>query len=145
MSVTTTPTTDSAPLTREAGTRLVEGWAALWNGDVALADQILAPGFRLYFADDFDGTGSAATFGQAELTAFISANSLALTGMTFAADAPPLVDSERGEIASRWNEVHRDGDSGKDVVVKSGIDMFAVTDGRITAVWSLTGNRSFAA
>ncbi|MFD9726254.1 MULTISPECIES: hypothetical protein [unclassified Streptomyces] len=143
MSVTTTPATDSAPLTREAGTRLVEGWAALWNGDVDLAEQILAPGFRLYFADDFGGSGSAATFGQEELTAFIAVNSHALTGVTFSADAPPLVDSERGEIACRWSESN--ADDGGDVVVKSGIDMFAVTDGRISAVWSLTGNRRFAA
>ncbi|MFJ4776509.1 nuclear transport factor 2 family protein [Streptomyces sp. NPDC088762] len=142
MSVTTTATTDSAPLTRETGTRLVEGWGALWNGDVALAEQILAPGFRLYFADDFGGTGSAATFGRDELTAFISANGHALTGLTFSADAAPLVDSERGEMACRWSESHADG--GGDVVVKSGIDMFAVTDGRISAVWSLTGNRRFA-
>ncbi|MDX3537717.1 hypothetical protein PV721_25800 [Streptomyces sp. MB09-01] len=143
MSVTTTPTTDSAPLTREAGTRLVEGWTALWNGEVALAEQILAPGFRLHFADDFDGTGSAHTFGPDELTAFISANSLALTGLTFAADAAPLVDSERGEMACRWIESNADGSG--DVVIKSGIDMFAVTDGRISAVWSLTGNRRFDA
>ncbi|MFE6836957.1 MULTISPECIES: hypothetical protein [unclassified Streptomyces] len=143
MSVTTTPITDSAPLTREAGTRLVEGWTALWNGNVALAEQILAPGFRLHFADDFDGTGSAHSFGQDELTAFISANSLALTGLTFAADAAPLVDSERGEMACRW--IESNADDGGDVVVKSGIDMFAVTDGRISAVWSLTGNRRFAA
>ncbi|MER6198365.1 nuclear transport factor 2 family protein [Streptomyces sp. NPDC001586] len=142
MSVTTIPTTDSAPLTREAGTRLVEGWTALWNGDLALAEQILAPGFRLHFADDFDGTGSAATFGRDELTAFISTNSLALTGLTFAADAAPLVDSERGEMACRWLESNT---GGGDVVVKSGIDMFAVTDGRISAVWSLTGNRRFDA
>ncbi|MFC9298429.1 hypothetical protein ACFTWH_08005 [Streptomyces sp. NPDC057011] len=144
MSVTTTATTDSALLTREAGTRLVEGWAALWNGDVALAEQILAPGFRLYFADDFGGTGSGgATFGQDELKAFISANSHALTGLTFVADAAPLVDSERGEMACRWSESQADG--GSDVAVRSGIDMFAVTDGRISAVWSLTGNRRFAA
>ncbi|WP_327412564.1 hypothetical protein [Streptomyces sp. NBC_01233] len=143
MSVKTTPLTDSAPLTREAGTRLVEGWTALWNGDVALAEQILAPGFRLHFADDFDGTGSAHTFGPDELTAFISANSLALTGLTFAADAAPLVDTERGEMACRWIESSDGGDG--DVVVKSGIDMFAVTDGRISAVWSLTGNRRFDA
>lgn len=143
MSVTTTPTTDSAPLTREAGTRLVEGWTALWNGDVALAEQILAPDFRLHFADDFDGTGSAKTFGQDELTAFIAANSQALTGLTFAADAAPLVDAERGEMACRWIESHAVG--GGEAVVKSGIDMFAVRDGRISAVWSLTGNRRFAA
>jgi hypothetical protein len=142
MSATTTPRTDSAPLTRDAGTRLVEGWAALWNGDVALAEQILAPGFRLYFADDFDGTGSAHTYGQEQLTAFISANTHAITGLTFAAEAAPLVDSERGEMACRWSESHADG---KEVVVKSGIDMFAVTDGRISAVWSLTGNHRFAA
>ncbi|MFD7257064.1 nuclear transport factor 2 family protein [Streptomyces sp. NPDC059874] len=138
MSVTTTPLTDSAPLTREAGNRLVEGWAALWNGDIALAEQILAPGFRLYFADD-----SAATFGQDELTAFISVNSQAFTGLTFGADAAPLVDSERGEMACRWHESHAEGEG--DVVVRSGIDMFAVTDGRISAVWSLTGNKRFAA
>ncbi|MFJ7588017.1 nuclear transport factor 2 family protein [Streptomyces sp. NPDC097617] len=143
MSVTTIPTTDSAPLTREAGNRLVEGWTALWNGDVALAGQILAPGFRLHFADDFDGTGSGYTFGQDELAAFISANSHALTGLTFAAEAAPLVDTERGEMACRWSESHA-GEDG-DVVVKSGIDMFAVADGRISAVWSLTGNRRFAA
>ncbi|OKK21830.1 hypothetical protein AMK16_00655 [Streptomyces sp. CB00455] len=141
--MTTSPTTDSAPLTRESGTRLVEGWTALWNGDVALTEQILAPGFRLHFADDFDGTGSAKSFGQDELTAFISANSHALTGLTFAADAAPLIDAERGEMACRWIESHAAG--GGDVVVKSGIDMFAVTDGRISAVWSLTGNRRFAA
>lgn len=143
VTTTTTTTTDSAPLTREAGTRLVEGWAALWNGDVALAEQILAPGFRLYFADDFGGSGSAATFGPDELVAFVSVNSKALTGLTFSADAPPLVDSERGEIACRWSESHAEGDG--DVAVRSGIDMFAVTDGRISAVWSLTGNRRFAA
>ncbi|WP_327167303.1 hypothetical protein [Streptomyces subrutilus] len=143
MSVTTTTTTDCAPLTRETGSRLVEGWTALWNGDVTLAERILAPGFRLYFADDFDGTGSAKAFGQAELTSFITANSQALTSLTFAADAAPLVDSERGEMACRWIESLADGAG--DVVVKSGIDMFAVTDGRISAVWSLTGNHRFAA
>ncbi|AYV25160.1 hypothetical protein EES41_00270 [Streptomyces sp. ADI95-16] len=143
MSVTTSPTTDSAPLTRESGTRLVEGWTALWNGDIALTEQILAPGFRLHFADDFDGTGSAKSFGQDELTAFIPANSHALTGLAFAADAAPLIDAERGEMACRRIESHADG--GGDVVVKSGIDMFAVTDGRISAVWSLTGNRRFVA
>ncbi|MFG2716270.1 hypothetical protein ACGFX2_37930 [Streptomyces goshikiensis] len=143
MSVTTSPTTDSAPLTRESGTRLVEGWTALWNGDIALTEQILAPGFRLHFADDFDGTGSAKSFGQDELTAFISANSHTLTGLAFAADAAPLIDAERGEMACRWIESHADG--GGDVVVKSGIDMFAVADGRISAVWSLTGNRRFVA
>jgi hypothetical protein len=142
MSETTTPLTDRAPLTRDAATRLSDQWAALWNGDVALAEEILAPGFRLYFADDFDGTGSAHTFGRDELTAFISVNSQALTGLTFAAEAAPLVDTERSEMACRWSESHTDG---KDVVVKSGIDMFAVTDGRISAVWSLTGNHRFAA
>ncbi|MFF0742265.1 nuclear transport factor 2 family protein [Streptomyces sp. NPDC004111] len=141
MSATTTTITDSATLTRDAGNWLVESWAALWNGDIALAEQILAPGFRLYFADDFDGTGSAHTFGRDELTAFISANNHALTGLTFAAEAAPLVDTERGELACRWRETQT---SGEDVVVKSGIDMFAVTDGRISAVWSLTGNHRFA-
>ncbi|MFG2417167.1 hypothetical protein [Streptomyces goshikiensis] len=145
MSVTTSPTTDSAPLTRESGTRLVEGWTALWNGDIALTEQILAPGFRLHFADDFDGTGSAKSFGQDELTAFIPANSHALTGLAWRSPPTqrPLIDAERGEMACRWIESHADG--GGDVVVKSGIDMFAVTDGRISAVWSLTGNRRFVA
>ncbi|MEU6309924.1 hypothetical protein [Streptomyces sp. NPDC047014] len=143
MSATTTPTTDSAQLTREAGTRLVEGWTALWNGDVALAEHILAPDFRLHFADDFDGTGSAATFGPEQLLAFISSSGHTLAGLTFAADAAPLVDPERGEMACRWIE-SQDGGGGE-TVVRSGIDMFAVTNNRITSVWSLTGNRRFSA
>ena len=46
-----------------------------------------------------------------------------------------------GRLAARWT-VRRTDATGR-LVRKSGIDVLAVTGGRITGVWSVTGDRLF--
>ncbi|MEU7555550.1 nuclear transport factor 2 family protein [Streptomyces sp. NPDC044571] len=140
---TTAPTSETALLTREHGAGLLDDWTALWNGELVRAEQITAPGFRLRFANAVEGTGTGATLERGELTAFIAAHRQSLTGLTYAVDGAPVVDGARGQLAARWTATYTDRSGAP--VTKSGIDMFSVTDGRIAAVWSLTGDRRFAA
>ncbi|MCX5612579.1 ester cyclase [Streptomyces sp. NBC_00047] len=137
------PTADAALPTREHGTRLLEGWTALWNGELALAEQIIAPGFQLRFANAVEGTGTDSTLERSTLLTFITAHRQALTGLTYDLDGPPVIDGAHGQLASRWTVTYVDGSGAP--VTKSGIDMFSIADGRISGVWSLTGNRRFAA
>ena len=41
---------------QEAGARIFESWSRMWNGEVALVDQIMAPRFRLRYAQPTPGT-----------------------------------------------------------------------------------------
>ncbi|WP_168724370.1 nuclear transport factor 2 family protein [Streptomyces sp. A1547] len=145
MTTTTAPTstsTGTAPLTRAQGTALLDGWTQLWNGDLALAEALIAPDFRLRFANTVPGTGPDATLDRPDLTAFIGSHRGERPGLTYAVDGPPVVDGARAEVAARWTATYTDG-SGHHVT-KSGIDLLAIADGRIAAVWSLTGDRRFA-
>ncbi|MET9958313.1 nuclear transport factor 2 family protein [Streptomyces sp. NPDC006326] len=138
----TAPTSEAALLTRDHATRLLDDWTALWNGEPVRAEQITAPGFRLRFANAVEGTGPGATLGRGELAAFIAAHRQELTALTYAVDGAPVVDGPGGRLAARWTACYTDGSGAP--VTKSGIDMFSVADGRIAAVWSLTGERRFA-
>ncbi|MFF4850541.1 hypothetical protein [Streptomyces sp. NPDC001194] len=143
MHLKTQPATAEAALpNRQSGTKLLQGWTALWNGDLALAEQIIDPGFQLRFANTVEGTGTDSTLERSTLVAFITAHRQALTGLTYDLDGPPVIDGAHGQLASRWTATYIDG-SGVPVT-KSGIDMFSITDGRISGVWSLTGDRRFA-
>ena len=110
---------------------LWQRWTALWNGDLALAGQLLSPGFRIHFADTdaFQGPG--------DLVGFIAAHRV-----RYESDGPPIVALElvdgvpTGRLAARWT-VRRIDDTGR-LIRKSGIDVLAVTGGRITGVWSVT-------
>ncbi|MEW2417012.1 nuclear transport factor 2 family protein [Streptomyces sp. NPDC046866] len=139
---TTATSTATGSLTRAEGTALLDGWTRLWNGELSLADSLIAPDFRLRFANSVPGTGPDATLDRPDLTAFIAAHRREREGLTYAVDGPPVVDSARTEVAARWTATYTDG-SGRPVA-KSGIDLLAITDGRIAAVWSLTGDRLFA-
>ena len=44
------PAREGAPMDAEAGTELWERWGALWNGDLGIADEIVAPDFVAHFA-----------------------------------------------------------------------------------------------
>ncbi|MEV7614118.1 nuclear transport factor 2 family protein [Streptomyces sp. NPDC089799] len=143
MSPTNATNATNATLTRAQGVALLDGWTRLWNGDLALVAELIAPGFRLRFGNTVPGTGPDSTLDRPDLGAFISAHRQELPGLTYAVDGLPTVDGTQGEVAARWTVTYV-GSSG-DVVTKSGIDLLAIVDGRIAGVWSLTGDRRFAA
>jgi hypothetical protein len=140
-----TITTDLTEAER-LGLDLWQRWTALWNGDLALADQLLSPGFRIHFGNAVS-VDTDTLRGPADLVAFIAQHRAQLPGVRYEPDGPPIVAFEvvtgvpAGRFAARWTVRRTDG-TGRPVR-KSGIDMLAVTDGRITGVWSVTGDRLF--
>ncbi|AKJ13470.1 hypothetical protein ABB07_26595 [Streptomyces incarnatus] len=135
--MTTTPQTTA--LTPATGIALFDRWTALWNGDLSGPEAFLAPGFRIRFANDPDrGADTDAVHGPAGIVGLVSAFREERPGLRYAVDGTPTVDGTLGRVACCWYVTLPDGGQ------KSGIDLLEVVDGRISAVWSVTGLRRFA-
>ncbi|QLY29613.1 nuclear transport factor 2 family protein [Nocardia huaxiensis] len=120
--------------------RIAADWTALWNGDFALAPNLCTPDFRIRFASvSNDGTHPADTArGPEQFVAYLRDFRAARPGMRFALDGAAtgsLNATGTGTFAARWCV---DAPGGP-----SGIDMFAIVDGKIAEVWSVTGQRRF--
>lgn len=133
-----TPTADFRPL----GIRLFEQWTEMWNGDLALAERIVTPGFRISFANAVESAATDDLRGQGDLARFVAAHRESIPGLRYRLSGTPVVDAPGGQVASRWTATFPDASG--NTVSKSGIDILTVTDGRITEVWSVTGHRAFA-
>ncbi|MFB4314859.1 hypothetical protein [Actinomadura sp. 21ATH] len=130
---------------REIGARMFDLWSAMWNGDQGLADQIMAPEFRLRYAqpgaDEFDGIRR-----RDQLTEKIEGFRRERSGLSFAAEGEAVVDLElrdglpNGKIARPYLACFTD-ETGRDLRI-SGIDMLRIENGLIAEVWSVSGGRS---
>jgi len=123
-------------LTRPAAADLAQKWIALWNGDLALTDQILRPDFRIDFGAVVAEPDPTLIATPAGMAAFVHAWRSRGVEMRFALDGPPAVDEE-GVIAFLWTVDVPGTDR------RSGIDLVRVVDERIAHVWSVTGARAF--
>lgn len=121
---------------RATGVRLAEQWAALWSGDYELAQQILAPDFRVHFAAFIPGADSLR--GPDDVIAFIKPWRNARPGLVFLVEGTPLVDGTTGQVSARWRATHDADPEGK-----SGIDQLDISGGLITRIWSAAGTRLF--
>ncbi|MFI5792196.1 nuclear transport factor 2 family protein [Streptomyces sp. NPDC051677] len=143
MSQTTTDAatgTTARALAPATGLALLERWTALWNGDFADAESFLAPDFRIRFGGSpEDAPVTDALRGPAGIVDLIAQHHAESPGRRYAVEGVPLVDPALGRVASCWYVTRPDGSQ------KSGIDLFEVVHGRIGTVWSVTGERRFAA
>ncbi|GGX60737.1 hypothetical protein GCM10010324_01680 [Streptomyces hiroshimensis] len=127
---------------REFGIGLFEQWTAMWNGDSALADRIMAPEFRLRYAqagtESFDDVRR-----PAQLVEVIAGWHRARPGLRFAAEGVAAVDlvladgAPSGRVARPYRAAFTEADGS--TVARSGIDMLGVSGGLITEVWSVSG------
>ncbi|KUN05101.1 hypothetical protein AQI95_16485 [Streptomyces yokosukanensis] len=137
--MTTTQPTTGIPLTPATGIALFERWTALWNGDFSDPEAFLAPGFRIRFANAPERAAvTDAVHGAAGIVGLISDFRAQQPALVYTVDGTALVDAGLGQVACRWYVTQADG------TCKSGIDQFQVVDGRISAVWSVSGLRRFA-
>lgn len=123
-------------MTRPAAIDLANKWTAMWNGDLALVDEILAPDFRIEFGAvvaDPDPTLITTPAGMAE---FVGTWRARRGDLVFALQGTPVVDEDDG-MAFTWT-VDLPG-----LNRRSGIDLCRLVDGRIARVWSVTGERAF--
>ncbi|GAC1682861.1 MAG: hypothetical protein PVS3B1_23580 [Ktedonobacteraceae bacterium] len=114
-------------------------WAELWNGNLSLADEIIAPNFVAHFAAV--GTSPAEVRGPAGLKQWIGGAMGAFSDYSFTTSVGPLADEDK--VAGRWifRATYRGGMPGAspDAVGKhveyAGMDMFRVEAGKIVEYW----------
>jgi hypothetical protein len=108
---------------------LCTAWTSLWNGEADRAAAILVEDVAVWFGAA-DPVADRATF-----TAFVQEHRADRPGLRFALQGEPVVDVERQTAAMLWTAT-RDGRE------LGGIDVVALRDGQIAAVWSVTGARA---
>lgn len=129
------------PETRAVGIALFDRWTEMWNGNTALASEIMAPTFALHYAqantERVDHVRTAT-----ELSELIRFWHDYRPGIRFTAEAEAAVDLElladgvAGRVARPYLAVFSDPQG--QVVARSGIDLLAVRGARIVEVWSVS-------
>ncbi|WP_433711235.1 nuclear transport factor 2 family protein [Nocardia sp. CA-084685] len=124
---------------RDFGITLFDEWTAMWNGDLGLADKIMAPEFTLRYAQpgasDYDDIHDPRTF-AAKIAEFHEQR----PGIRFTPQGEPVVeiDNARTGFVARPYGAALTGPDGELVDV-SGTDILRIADGLITEVWSVSG------
>ncbi|WP_371494410.1 ester cyclase [Kitasatospora sp. NBC_00374] len=126
---------------RAFGIGLFDRWTAMWNGDLDLVNEIMAPEFVLRYAqagtDAFDEIRT-----PQQLAETVAAWHKSRTGLLFAAEGTATVDlapadgAPTGLVARPYLASFAAEDGGK--VARSGIDILRVSDGLIVEVWSVS-------
>jgi hypothetical protein len=126
---------------RAFGVDLFDRWTAMWNGDLAIAPRIMAPEFTLRYAqagtEMIDGVHTAAALAE-----LVKRWHALRPGIEFTAEGEAAVDlayvdgQPAGRVARPYLAVFVD--AAGQTIARSGIDMFAVRDGRIVEVWSVS-------
>ncbi|WP_230210121.1 nuclear transport factor 2 family protein [Streptomyces kaniharaensis] len=134
---------------RQAGTEVYDRWTAMWNGELALAEEIMAPDFTLRYAQaGTEAFDEVRTPGR--LAEVIAQWHAGRTELRFEAEGVPVVDLEpvggswSGLVARPYRATFADAEGAP--VVRSGTDTLRIVDGLITEVWSVSSGahgRSF--
>jgi len=114
-------------------------WADLWNGDLALADTIIATNFVAHFVPMTPG--SPEVRGPEGIKGMIGSLRAGFAQATFTTEVGPLAEDHL--VAGRWRfqGVYQGGIPGSSAeaigkaVEFAGIDIFRVADGKIVEYW----------
>jgi len=120
---------------------LWEPWADLWNGDLALTEQIIAADFVAHAAP-ITGTGPDEVHGRAGLAGWITGIRAAIPDLHFTTQLGPLADGDL--VAGRWRAygTYQGGIPGAPttasgtVVTFTGTDTWRVAGGQIAEYWA---------
>ena len=114
-------------------------WNELWNGNLSLADEIIAPSFVAHFAPA--GSSPAKVHGPDGLKQWIGGNMGAFTNYSFTTTVGPLADDDK--VAGRWGfrATYQGGIPGASStavgkqVEYAGMDLFRVENEKIVEYW----------
>jgi len=134
----TATTSAPHPSTTESH-QLVDSWLALWNGDYAQAERIIAPQFRLHAAMMDGGDGSAVDSSTA-LVGWISATRGAMPDLTFTVEVGPIIDGDHVVVRWRAQATYAGGMPGAQAPIGTkvdftGTDILRIVDGKIAEYW----------
>ncbi|CAN5823400.1 hypothetical protein BH10ACT9_BH10ACT9_12080 [soil metagenome] len=121
--------------TRDRITHVLNDWLPMWNGDIDLAADLVHPDFQIWFGG-FPGAGEGVR-GPDSFLGFLATYRREHPDAMFT-PGPMVVDEVAGGAALVWSvSVTLPGD--EVVSERGGIDQFSFVDGRVRAVWSITG------
>ncbi|WP_405942637.1 hypothetical protein [Streptomyces sp. NBC_00207] len=126
---------------RQFGIHTYNQWTAMWNGDLDLAEKIMAPEFVLRYAqagtEAFDDVRT-----PQQLADIIAAWHRQRRGLRFVAEGAAVVDltlvdgAPTGLVARPYLASVTDEDAR--TVARSGTDTLRITNGLISEVWSVS-------
>ena len=114
-------------------------WMEVWNGNLSIADEIIAPTFVAHFAPA--STSPASVRGPDGLKQWIGGSAAAFTDYSFTTTVGPLADEDK--VAGRWlfRGTYQGGIPGASPaavgkqVEYAGMDLFRVEAGKIVEYW----------
>lgn len=128
-------------VTRSAGIEVFDQWTALWNRNLRLAEQVMAPEFVLRYAQEggepFDDVTT-----PAQLAKIIDLFHAERPGLRFTAEGPAVVDGVYGPTGLTGLVARPYLASFGDGAAISGTDVLRVVDGLIAEVWSVSSGRN---
>jgi predicted ester cyclase len=118
---------------------LWRSWGELWNGNLSIADEIIAPNFVAHFAPVGNSPGEVR--GPDGLKQWIGGSVGAFTDYSFTTTVGPLTEDDL--IAGRWlfRATYQGGMPGASPVAVgkqveyAGMDLFRVEAGKIVEYW----------
>lgn len=126
-------------MSSQTNKELWQRWSALWNGNLALADEIIAPDFVAHFAAA--GGSPSEVQGPEGLKQWIGGILAAFSNAGFTTSVGPLADEDL--VAGRWifRATYQGGMPGASPaaigndVEYVGMDIFRVKDEKIVEYW----------
>ena len=118
---------------------LWNAWLTIWNGNLSIADEIIAPTFVAHFAPA--ATSPAEVRGPAGLKQWIGGSAAAFSDYSFTTTVGPLAEADL--VAGRWvfRGTYQGGIPGAPSaaigtrVEYAGMDLFRVEAGKIVEYW----------
>jgi predicted ester cyclase len=128
-----------ARMTPQLNKNLWKPWVALWNGDLAAADAIIAPDFVAHFAPA--GASPGEVRGPEGLKRWIAGTLAAFADHGFSTDIGPLADGDK--VVGRWvfRGTYRGGIPGSPPaaigkrVEYAGVDILRIEADKIAEYW----------
>lgn len=124
---------------RDAANELVTSWVAMWNGDVAIAEEIISEDNRVHAAM-FDGGDGSAAGGVSGMKDLVTQMRSLMSDLVFSVQVGPIVDGDH--VVVRWAATGHYGGgipgAGAPVgteVTFHGTDILRVTNDQVVEYW----------
>jgi hypothetical protein len=128
-------------MSNAANAALVNPWKDLWNGDLGIADQIIAEDFVAHAAP-ITGTGPDEVRGREPLKGWISGIHAVLDDLTFVIGVGPITDEEHLVVRWKADGTYRGGFPGASAeaigrhITFTGTDTLRVAGGKLAEYWA---------
>lgn len=124
---------------RDASGALVDSWVRMWNGDYAIADEIISENNRVHAAM-FDGGDGSAVGGVSGMKDLVTQMRSLMSDLVFSVEVGPLIDGDH--VVVRWvaaghygGGIPGAGAPAGTAVTFRGTDILRVADSRVVEYW----------